>query len=204
MHEMTEAFFPCWKAAGIHLKKSKSMAAIQPGCAHILPAVPAAPVVSPGNPVAPSSVSRTWTARPRALAPSVGLLPPPGTPMEHACILPMKKKLFGGSWVADMLGWGLLNAETRKPNDPVSLVTEEKIEMTRGRCMTWRFRWPGLPAERRFRVDVLARQPRGRPVDLVCGQDQEAGVGCCAVGEFPASSADRPTNWLPLQMAAQS
>jgi len=48
----------------------------------------------------------------------------------HACILPMKKKRFCDSWVADLPGWGLLNAATGKPINPVSLVTSEKIVMS--------------------------------------------------------------------------
>jgi hypothetical protein len=48
----------------------------------------------------------------------------------HACILPMKKKRFCNSWVADLPGWGLLNAATGKPINPVSLVTSEKIVMS--------------------------------------------------------------------------
>jgi hypothetical protein len=49
----------------------------------------------------------------------------------HACLLPMRKKWLGGAWVPDRPGWGLVEARTNAPVDPWSLVTDEKIEMTR-------------------------------------------------------------------------
>ena len=36
----------------------------------------------------------------------------------------------GGSWAPDASGWGLLDAQTGTPIDPVALVTDERIEMT--------------------------------------------------------------------------
>jgi hypothetical protein len=42
----------------------------------------------------------------------------------------LRKNLFGGGWVADGLGWGLLDATTRRPISPVMLVSDKKIEMT--------------------------------------------------------------------------
>lgn len=46
----------------------------------------------------------------------------------HACIMPMRRT--GGAWRPDAPGWGLVDARTGKSLDPVSLVTNEKIEMT--------------------------------------------------------------------------
>jgi len=46
----------------------------------------------------------------------------------HACIMPMRRT--GGEWLPDASGWGLLDAETRRSLDPISLVTDEKIEMS--------------------------------------------------------------------------
>ncbi|MGD9158586.1 MAG: hypothetical protein PVG39_09280, partial [Desulfobacteraceae bacterium] len=48
----------------------------------------------------------------------------------HACIMPMKKKDPGEEWIPDKDGWGLIDASTGDPVDPLSLVTDEKIEMT--------------------------------------------------------------------------
>ena len=46
----------------------------------------------------------------------------------HACLMPMRFR--EGVWVPDAPGWGLLDARTRQPIDPVAFVTGEKIEMT--------------------------------------------------------------------------
>ncbi len=107
MNEISEAFFPCWKAAGIHLSKQ-----VDGGIQSWLRAHPYPPflehlsfrlgnqlffvrvddvdgkVQGPGNPQGAVTAARSANGR--------------------ACILPMKKKLFGGAWVADMPGWGLL------------------------------------------------------------------------------------------------
>ena len=48
----------------------------------------------------------------------------------HACIMPMRKKSTGEEWVPDIGGWGLIDVSTRNPVDPLSLVTDEKIEIT--------------------------------------------------------------------------
>jgi hypothetical protein len=64
----------------------------------------------------------------------------------HACLLPMTMsgvsteygfgiqikddKIVGCEWVPHEAGWGLIDANTGKPLDPMSLVTDEKIEMT--------------------------------------------------------------------------
>ncbi len=46
----------------------------------------------------------------------------------HACIMPMKK--LKGEWQPVEPGWNLLHAHTGKPLDPVSLISDEKVEMT--------------------------------------------------------------------------
>jgi hypothetical protein len=48
----------------------------------------------------------------------------------HACIMPMRKTDKADEWIADIPGWGLIDASTKKPINPVSFVTDEKIEMT--------------------------------------------------------------------------
>lgn len=46
----------------------------------------------------------------------------------HACVMPMRNE--SGEWVAAEEGWGLLDARTRKPVNPLDLVTDELIEMS--------------------------------------------------------------------------
>lgn len=47
---------------------------------------------------------------------------------SKACILPMKK--IGSEWSPALPNWGLIDAHTRKPFNPVDLVSDENIEMT--------------------------------------------------------------------------
>jgi hypothetical protein len=47
----------------------------------------------------------------------------------HACLMPMRKAP-DGAWTPDLPGWGLMDARTGELVDPISLITEEKIEMT--------------------------------------------------------------------------
>jgi hypothetical protein len=46
----------------------------------------------------------------------------------HACLMPMKKK--ADEWACVVADWGLLDAVTGKPINPVAFISDEKIEMT--------------------------------------------------------------------------
>ncbi len=46
----------------------------------------------------------------------------------HACLMYMKRK--GDEWNCVVPSWGLLDARTEKPIDPVALITDKKIVMT--------------------------------------------------------------------------
>jgi hypothetical protein len=46
----------------------------------------------------------------------------------HPCLLPMRRN--GSEWAPEYPGWGLVNARTGAPIDPVALVTDQQIEMT--------------------------------------------------------------------------
>ncbi len=49
---------------------------------------------------------------------------------DHACILPMRKRMLRSSWVADRPGGGLVDARSGRPVDPHELVTDERIEIS--------------------------------------------------------------------------
>jgi len=130
MQEMSKAFFPCWKEAGNHLSKQ-----VDDGIQSWLRAHPYPPFLEHlsfrlGNQL---FFVRVEDVDGKVEGPGGprGLVAAAKSANGRACILPMKKKLFGGSWVAAQPGWGLLDAETRRTVDPVALITEEKIEMTR-------------------------------------------------------------------------
>jgi hypothetical protein len=46
----------------------------------------------------------------------------------HACLMPMRCR--AGTWVPDAPGWGLLNTQSGALVDPVTLISDERIEMT--------------------------------------------------------------------------
>lgn len=198
MHEMTEAFFPCWKAAGIHLSKQ-----VDGGIQSWLRAHPYPPFLEHlsfrlGNQL---FFVRIEDVDGKAQGPGTirGLAAAARDGNGHACILPMKKKLFGGSWVADMPGWGLLNAETRKPINPVSLVTEEKIEMTPSEVhdMAVQVVRDYLQKEG-FELMSWQGNPEVDPSIWFVGKTRRPEWVVVRSAKFPASNADRPTNWAAI------
>ena len=126
MDEMSPEFMECWKSAGKHL--------IECGVDTFLRAHPYPPILDHfsfrlGN--------QLFFLRVEDVK---GQIHGPGTLDDlaeiakeangHACVLPMKQRLFGKSWVSVGRGYGLLDAKTRKPLFPKQLVTHEPIEMT--------------------------------------------------------------------------
>jgi hypothetical protein len=198
MNEISHEFFPCWKAAGIHLSKQ-----VDGGIQSWLRAHPYPPflehlsfrlgnqlffvrvddvdgnVKGPGSPRGAITAARSANGR--------------------ACILPMKKKLFGGAWVADMPGWGLLDAETRRPIDPVALVTDQKIEMS-----PWEIHDMAVQVVR----DYLEKQgfelmswqgnPEVDPSIWFVGKTKRPEWVVVRSAKFPANSALRPSNWQAI------
>ena len=198
MHEMTEAFFPCWKAAGLHLSKQ-----VDGGIQSWLRAHPYPPFLEHlsfrlGNQL---FFVRIEDVDGKAQGPGTirGLAAAARDGNGHACILPMKKKLFSGSWVADMPGWGLLNAETRKPINPVSLVTEEKIEMTPSEVhdMAVQVVRDYLQKEG-FELMSWQGNPEVDPSIWFVGKTRKPEWVVVRSAKFPASNADRPTNWAAI------
>lgn len=195
MNEMSDAFFPCWKAAGLHLNKQ-----VDGGISSWLRAHPYPPfmehlsfrlgnqlffvqvedvdgkVRGPGNPQGSITAARLANGR--------------------ACVLPMKKALSGGAWEADVPGWGLLDASTRKPIDPFVLVNDQKIEMT-----PWEVHDMAVQVVR----DHLATQgfelmswqgnPEVDPSIWFIGKSKRPEWVVVRSAKFPASCAEQPNNW---------
>jgi hypothetical protein len=129
MHEMSPAFLQCWKAAGMHLNNQ-----VQGGIQTWLRAHPHPPVLEHlsfrlGNQL---YFVRIEDVDQELVGPGTlrGLCSIAESNRGHACVMPMKKKFIGGRWEADRSGWGLIDAISKRPIDPVLLVTDDRIEMT--------------------------------------------------------------------------
>jgi hypothetical protein len=196
-HEMSDAFFPIWRASRLHLSRQ-----VDNGIQSWLRAHPYPPflehlsfrlgnqlffirvedvegkVQSPGNPRGFITAATNANGR--------------------ACVLPMKK-LFDGTWVADMPGWGLLDAESRRSIDPVALVTELEIEMT-----PWEVHDMAVQVVR----DYLGKQgfelmswqgnPDVDPSIWFIGKTKQPEWVVVRSAKFPANNAERPNNWQAI------
>ena len=195
MNEMSEAFLDCWRAAGTHLNRQ-----VDGGMQAWLRAHPYPPflehlsfrlgnqlffvriedvdgrVAGPGNPN--GAVTAATAAN------------------GHVCVLPMKRGRFGEPWVAAEPGWGLLDATTRRLIDPVSLVTDDKIEMT-----LWELHDMAVQvvrdylAEQGYRLMSWQGSPDVDPSIWFIGESKGPEWVVVRSTKFPANRANRPDNW---------
>ena len=197
MHEMSSEFFRCWQQAGQHLNNQ-----VDGGIQSWLRAHPYPPflehlsfrlgnqlffvriedvkglVRGPGNPQGMISAARAANGR--------------------ACILPMKSAL-GGSWSAALPGWGLLDAETRKPLDPVVMITDEPIEMS-----LWEVHDLAVQVVRDYLVkqgfELMSWQgnPKVDPSIWFIGNTRRPEWVVVRSATFPDKEASRPDNWSAI------
>lgn len=114
----------------------------------------------------------------------------------HPCIMPMRRR--GGTWTPEAAGWGLIDAGTGAPVDPVALVSDERIEMT-----DWEVHDAAVQVVR----DHLARagkklmswtgDPRIDPAIWFVGDSGPEWVVVRAV-RYPALAASPPADWAKL------
>ena len=113
----------------------------------------------------------------------------------RACILPMKKQA-GKGWVTDLNGWGLLDAETRRPINPAMWVSEEKIEMT-----PWEIHNMAVKVVRDYILKQgfeLMTWDGNLGVDpsiWFLGSSKKPEWVVVRSTQYPAKSAPRPHNW---------
>ena len=198
MHEVSPEFERCWNAAGSHLNSQ-----VQGGLhawlrAHLKPPFLEHLSCRLGN--------QLFFIR---LEDVDGRLEVPGSLrglhwiadgcQGSACLMPMKKKLPGGEWIPAHPGWGLIDAKTKRPVNPVSLVTDEKIPIT-----DWEMHDFAVQVVR----DQLLKEGRqlmswqGNPnVDpaiwFVGDSKGQEWVVVRAV-RFPEKDAKRPHNWSDI------
>ena len=198
MQEISRAFYPCWKAAGIHLSKQ-----VDGGIQSWLRAHPYPPFLEHlsfrlGNQLFFVRVEDVdgKVDGPGGLR---GLARAAGDANGHACILPMKKRLLGRAWVADRPGWGLLDAETRTPIDPVALVTEENIAMT-----PWELHDMAVQVVRGhlekqgFELMLWQGNPEVDPSIWFVGKSGGPEWVVVRSVRYPERTAKRPLNWAAI------
>jgi hypothetical protein len=126
MDSFTDDFGYCWNAAGTHLQNHAQ------GAINWLKATLSAPFLEHfsfrlGNQLFYVRIEDVdgVVQSPGTLE---GLLSVANGCKGHACLMPMKK--MGNEWACVVADWGLLDALTGKPINPVAFVSDEKIEMT--------------------------------------------------------------------------
>lgn len=126
MREVSEDFAACWRAAGLHLQE-QGQGSLKWLRAHLAPPFLEHLSFRIGN--------QLFFVRVEAADASVespgsidGLFEVANACKGHACLMPMFNR--SGGWRCAAPGWGLLDAKTEKILNPISLATEEKIEMT--------------------------------------------------------------------------
>ncbi len=198
MQEMSADFLPCWKAAGLHLSKQ-----VDGGLQTWLRAHPYPPFLEHlsfrlGNQL---FFVRVEDVDGNSIGPgnSEGHITAARYGNGRACVLPMKKKFLGGAWVADMPGWGLIDATTRKPIDPFSFVTDEKIEMTQ-----WEVHDMAVQVVRDYLknegFEMMSWQgnPEVDPAIWIRGKTKRPEWVIVRSTTFPANNASRPSNWQAI------
>ena len=127
MHEASEEFARCWKAAGRHLQSQTHDGQLNWLKANLTPPFlehfsfrlgnqlffvriddVEENVRGPGNPNGFRTIAQGCNG--------------------HPCRMPMRRA--GTDWEPTAPGWGLIDDETGEPIDPITHITDEKIEMT--------------------------------------------------------------------------
>jgi hypothetical protein len=114
----------------------------------------------------------------------------------HACVLPMKKRGLVGEWGAALSGWGLLDAHTGRPFDPVACVTDEDIEMTR-----WEVHDVAVQVVRDqlhaagFELMSWQGNPEVDPSLWFIGKSKRPEWVVVRAARYPEPPPERPDNW---------
>lgn len=196
--EMSDAFLPIWRAAGIHLNKQ-----VDGGIQSWLRAHPYPPFLEHlsfrlGNQL---FFIRVEDVEGKVQGPGnlQGFITAARNANGQACVLPMKKNFLTGAWVTDMPGWGLLSAETRRPIDPLSLITDQKIETTPWEVHDMAVQVVRSYLEKQgFELMSWQANPEVDPSIWFIGTTKRPEWIVVRSAQFPANSAVRPANWQAI------
>ena len=110
--------------------------------------------------------------------------------------MPMKKKFFGGGWVADVSGWGLVDARTGKPINPIELVTDEKIEVTQWELQDFAVQAVRDQLEKDgYQLMSWQGNPDVDPAIWFVGKSKKPEWVVVRAVRYPERDAVQPANW---------
>lgn len=113
----------------------------------------------------------------------------------HACYMPMQRQP-GGAWRADRPGWGLVDARSGAPVDPVALVSDERIEMTRWEVHDMAVQVVRAHFESRgIEVSSWQGNPAVDPSIWIVGDAGRPEWVVVRAALYPEARLERPANW---------
>lgn len=198
MQEVTSEFEKCWKTAGAHIQRQTQDGSHSWLRAHLSPPFLEHLSFRLGNQLffiriedvddhlqVPGSVNGL-----RAIADGC---------KGHACLMPMKKSDLSGDWAPDSHGWGLLDARTNMPINPLTLVTDEKIEMTAWELHDFAVQIvKGQLDKAGYEVMSSQGNPGVDPTIWFVGESRKPEWVVVRAVRYPALDAKRPDNWSSI------
>ncbi|MBI4697145.1 MAG: hypothetical protein HY749_24335 [Gammaproteobacteria bacterium] len=198
---MSEEFLSCWTAAGNHLSRQ-----VEGGIQSWLRAHPYPPFLEHlsfrlGNQL---FFVRIEDVEGKVIGPGSlrGIKLVAKETNGRACTLPMKRNLINQNWAADRPGWGLLDAETGDPLNPIDLVSAMNIEMS-----TWEVQDMAVQVVRDyiggqgFQLMSWQANPAVDPSIWFLGKSRNPEWVIVRTAKYPANRAERPGNWNEIAQA---
>lgn len=194
MQEMTPDFGNLWQAAGRHLN-----AQVQDGIQTWMRVETTPPFLEHlsfrlGNQL---FFIRVEDVKRRVIGPGTlgGLHMVADGNRGHACILEMQQEP-NGKWIATGEGWGLKDALTGAPVDPLELVSDEKIEMT-----DWELQDMAVQVvrdtlkEQGYQLMSWQSNPDVDPAIWFVGESSAPEWVVVRAVRYPEKQARQPDNW---------
>lgn len=117
----------------------------------------------------------------------------------RACTLPMRRRFPDAEWVAAMPGWGLLDAQTRIPIDPVALITDQNIAMTPWEIHDMAVQIVRDQLEQKgYELMSWQGHPEVDPSIWFIGKSGRPEWVVVRSATFPSDRAERPGNWQAI------
>ena len=111
----------------------------------------------------------------------------------HACLMPMRRR--GGEWTAALPGWGMRDVESKRPIDPPTEISNEKIEMTDWELQDFAVQVVRLQIENEgHKLMSWQSNPDVDPSVWFVGNDGPEWVIVRSV-RYPEKDAKLPGNW---------